>query len=372
MRRRTGSVLKRRGGWWARVTFTDPVTGKRRDIQRRADTRKAALDLRDQLLREFDTTEGRSFAHDYASFEEFAGHFAERFLIAPEYHDGRKVAGLRSYKTQLGHLDVLKVSFGRRQLREIRYGDLVVFRSERLKAITKYGRSRSIASVNRELALLHRMLRVASREGWLIQNPFDAGEPLIRLADERQRQRILTFVEEKRLLDACEADEQRKHLKAILIGLLDTGCRFGELKKLTWADVDVVADELTIRAMNTKTLTARVVGITPRLKVELRLLFGDGKVDETLVFGIRSNVKRAFASAKKIAGIGDLRLHDLRHTTASRLCTKLELPQVGRILGHTQPRTTYRYVNADAGTRTRAAEILHDLQQVSVDNKVER
>ncbi|MFZ2490273.1 MAG: site-specific integrase [Thermoanaerobaculia bacterium] len=354
--------MKRRGGWWARVTFVDPVTGKRRDIQRRADTRKAAADLRDELLREYDVTEGRSFDLDNGTFEQFSAGFKSRFLIEPRYHDDRKIAGLRSFKTQLGHLEVLKTFFGKRRIRDIRYADLVEFRSKRLSEPTKYGRSRSIASVNRELALLSRMLRVALRENWIISNPFAAGEPLIRLADERQRQRILTFEEEKRLLDACDTDDQRKHLKPILIALLDTGCRFGEIKKLKWDDVDLEADELTLRAMNTKTLSERVVGITPRLKVELLKLAVVNSDPDTLVFGIRSNVKRAFASAKKIAGIDDLRLHDLRHTTATRLCTKLELPQVGRILGHTQPRTTYRYVNADAGVRGRAADILHAMQ----------
>lgn len=362
MRRRTGSILKRRGGWWARVTFVDPVTGKRRDIQRRAENRKAAQDLRDQLLREYDTTEGRSFDHDHGTFEQFADSFAARFLIAPVYHDGRKVAGLRSFKTQLGHLDILKAFFGKRRIRDIRYGDLVEFRVARLAKDTKYGRPRSIASVNRELALLHRLLRVALRENWIIQHPFDAGEPLIRLADERQRQRILSLEEEKRLLDACDGDEQRKHLKPILIALLDTGCRFGEIKKLTWVDVDLDADEITLRAMNTKTLTARTVGITPRLKGELLKLMPEEPSPDSLVFGIKSNVKRAFASAKRIAGVENFRLHDARHVAASRLCTGLSLPHVGRLLGHTQPRTTYRYIAVDADVRSKAVKILADMQ----------
>jgi hypothetical protein len=57
--------------------------------------------------------------------------------------------------------------------------------------------------VNRELALLRRMLNVAMREGWLMRNPFTAGDPLICLADERKRERILTREEEARLLGAC-------------------------------------------------------------------------------------------------------------------------------------------------------------------------
>src|SRR5437868_5941731 len=62
---------------------------------------------------------------------------------------------------------------------------------------------RSITSVNRELALLRRMFNVAYREGWLLKNPFHSGEPLISLADEVKRERILTRDEEARLLEAC-------------------------------------------------------------------------------------------------------------------------------------------------------------------------
>ncbi|MFL6244770.1 MAG: hypothetical protein ACJ74H_02005 [Thermoanaerobaculia bacterium] len=46
---------------------------------------------------------------------------------------------------------------------------------------------------------------------------------------------------------------------------------------------------------------------------------------------------------------------------ATRLCQGLPLPQVGRILGHVQPSTTYRYVNVDAETARRGALILDSL-----------
>jgi integrase len=65
--------------------------------------------------------------------------------------------------------------------------------------------TRSIATANRDLALLRRMLNVAKREGWIISNPFNMGESLISVADEKKRERILTRPEESSLLDACNA-----------------------------------------------------------------------------------------------------------------------------------------------------------------------
>jgi integrase len=56
------------------------------------------------------------------------------------------------------------------------------------------------------------------------------------------------------------------------------------------------------------------------------------------------------------AGLPDVRFHDLRHTAATRLvAAHLPLPEVGRVLGHTQANTTYRYVNANIETTRRAA-----------------
>jgi len=56
MRARVGSVVRRKGRgkgakptWWARVTYTDPVTGKRHDRQRRAENKVDAGDLVHEL-----------------------------------------------------------------------------------------------------------------------------------------------------------------------------------------------------------------------------------------------------------------------------------------------------------------------------------
>ena len=78
-----------------------------------------------------------------------------------------------------------------------------------------------------------------------------------------------------------------------------------------------------------------------------------------LVFGIVDNVKRSFTAARNQAGLNDLRFHDLRHTAATRLVgAHIPLSEVGRVLGHTQANTTFRYVNANVETAKRAAAAL--------------
>ncbi len=53
----------------------------------------------------------------------------------------------------------------------------------------------------------------------------------------------------------------------------------------------------------------------------------------------------------------DVRLHDLRHTFASiGVGMGVSLPIIGKLLGHTQPRTTARYAHLAAAPMHEAAE----------------
>lgn len=347
-----------------RVSFTDPTTGKRRELTRAGRTRAEVCDVRDRLIREITGTGGRSAAHEGACFADLAAFYAGIYLKPAEYRDDRKVAGLRGLASANSRLEVLVEFFGSRKLRSITYGDLFRFKENRLSTPTVRGGARAIASVHRELELLRRMLSVAVREGWLLQNPFAAGDPLISKADEKRRERILTVEEERRLLVAAERPG-REHLLPILICAIDTGMRAGEMFKLRWADVDLFDKTILIRAFNTKTLQARSVHMTERLHRELARLAGDVPATDALVFGVSTNVKRSFTSARREAGLEGLRFHDLRHTAATRLCSGLSLPEVGRILGHQQPTTTYRYINADAFTARRAAMVLNQFNETS-------
>jgi hypothetical protein len=58
--------------------------------------------------------------------------------------------------------------------------------------------------LNRLLSTLRRMLNIAQREAWIERNPFNAGDPLISVANEKKRTRILSREEETRLLTAFE------------------------------------------------------------------------------------------------------------------------------------------------------------------------
>jgi integrase len=222
------------------------------------------------------------------------------------------------------------------------------------------------------MGVLRRIFNIGVREGYLLRNPFNAGESLISPSSERRRERILTLEEEKRLLEACE-HPQRLFLRSLLICLLDTGARLSEiLQHLRWRSVCFTTRTLTLEAMTTKTLTARQAGMTERVFQELLALREspardtDARVFDFTVRQARFALRFACKAAEIEYGSPyGITFHSLRHTAATRLVRgNLPIQMVARILGHTQCNlaTTYRYLSADAETTTQAAAILEAFQ----------
>ena len=357
-RERKGYVQERKdGSIWARVTYVGD-DGKRRELRRRAETRTHAREIIRQLLRDIEETGPQSLEGDRLRFRDLAHIYEETKLIPPQYHGGRKIAGLSSWKTQRGTLKVLVGSFGNKTLKSITHADIERYKMKRLKTRTVRDNERTIASVNREMELMRALMRYAFRQGWIARSPFETGSPLISKADEIQRERTLTHEEEARLLAACTG--RREHLRPLLITALDTAMRRGEMFKLRWRDVDLDNRDITIIAMNTKTKRARNVSMTERVYEALVDMWECSPQDEdTLVFGITDTIKHGFASLLRETGIDDFRLHDCRHTAITRMIAAGAPPmKVMKISGHTQMSTFARYVNPNQHSLKRAAEML--------------
>lgn len=350
-------IRERRGGVFARVTFVDD-DGRRREIERRARNRSDAKEIIKDMLRDLEDHGAELLGSAQMTFNDLASHYEKNYLTAPEYVDGRKVAGLRSYASIRSRLATLKSHFGRRLLRTIAHGDLKRFKSERLKTRTGRKAQRSITTVHRELEVMRRMLNIAARQGWIKRNPFELGDALVAPGDERKRERILTRDEEARLLAACTL--KRAHVRPIIVCALDTGMRRGEILKLVSSDLDFESRIITVRAFNTKTMRERQVAMTERLARELMAIAGQLPAACDLpLFGVVSDFRKSFRAACKEAQIAGLRFHDLRHTHATRLvAASMPLSEVGRMLGHTQANTTFRYVNANLETARRAAALI--------------
>lgn len=59
-------------------------------------------------------------------------------------------------------------------MKSITFADLETYNKQRLSLATKSGGERSIATVNRELALLRSVFGFAKQSGWIARSPFGA------------------------------------------------------------------------------------------------------------------------------------------------------------------------------------------------------
>lgn len=267
-----------------------------------------------------------------------------------------------------GVLTEFRRFFGNQKLRAIKYDDLLTYKQLRLGGITHLKKPRSLSSLNRELGILRRVLNVALAQGWILRNPFSCGDTLIQPSADGIRSKILTLEEEKRLLAAC-SEPCRVHIRPIVIALLDTGARRGEMLKLTWECVDFERRVILLKSETTKTLKARQIAITQRLFEELWALWELSEKDlSQLVFGMKT-FRKSFNTAARLAGIktgglDGLVIHSIRHSVATRLILgQMPVQIVGKILGHENVNTTFRYLSANDETLFEAASILERIQK---------
>lgn len=213
---------------------------------------------------------------------------------------------------------------------------------------------------NRNLAVVSKMFNLA--ELWGLRP--DVTNPCRHITKypEEKRERYLSPAELAALGNALrlaeEEDVEGPYAIAAIRLLIFTGCRRNEILMLRWKDVDFEAR--CLRLTDSKT-GARVVYLgAPALEVLSKL---DRLPDNPWVVCGKNpgapwiNLRKVWLRIRKCAGIEDVRIHDLRHTFASGAVTLGEsLPMIGKLLGHTQVRTTARYAHLAADPVKAAAE----------------
>lgn len=279
------------------------------------------------------------------TFATLAEDFAAHRLIEARYVGEKKIAGRRELTAPRAWLARLTAHFGKRKVSEIRPKDLEAYKLTLSDLPNQRGEQRSIAAINRELEFLRTVFNHAVANGWLAKNPFSLAKKLIEKSHETKRDRLLGFGEELALLNACyrpnarNSERGNEQLRAILICAADTGLRRNELFTLEWADLDFAKRTINLRAINAKNNQARQIPMTPRVCELLEPYQGNG-----LIFGL-TDIKRSFATAKRLAGIVDLHLHDLRHAFITRaVLAGVPIAMVTAASGHLSDEYK-RYVN---------------------------
>jgi integrase len=130
----------------------------------------------------------------------------------------------------------------------------------------------------------------------------------------------------------------------MIILALDSAMRLGEILKLQWQDIDFENNLIRVLGTNTKTERERLVPLSNRAKTEFEKLRKLSSGEKPFPF---TDIKRSFATAKRIAGIEDLHFHDLRRTAITRWMQQgTSLAFAGKFAGHSQLQTTMKHYTA--------------------------
>jgi integrase len=235
-------------------------------------------------------------------------------------------------------------------------------------------RGKKAATVNRDIAALKAVLAKAIEWDVLDRSQLENLKPL--KTDPIGHVRFLTSEEESRLRAALttrdkEMRERRQrynkhviargaeafppypspyadHLEPLVLLLLNTGMRFGEATRLRHRDVNLKERLITVAGEGAKSGRTRVIP----MNLEAHKILGacKGAASEFVFPGDQekrlTTIKTAWRPLLKEAKLSGFRIHDLRHTFASRVKRGgADLYTVQRLLGHSSPMMTQRYAH---------------------------
>ena len=204
-------------------------------------------------------------------------------------------------------------------------------------------------AANATLKIVSKMLSLAMEWGLREHGPNPCRA--VKKYRTRPRERFLTNEEFRRLGRAVDELESTTavsvHAAAAIRLLVLTGCRRNEVLELRWDDIDRTAGEL--RLCDGKT-GARMVPLTPTVR---GVLDGIPRVADNpwVIAGGKpgthlQDINHPWLIVRAEAGLNDVRIHDLRHSWASRaLAVGESLSMIGKLLGHNRIDTTARYAH---------------------------
>lgn len=274
-----------------------------------------------------------------------------------EHLPGKKVSSQRDDRQKWR--DIIEPQFAKRKVNEIARDE--VDKLHRRLIETPY-------QANRALALLSKLLNLAEKWG---MRP-DSTNPCrhVKKYIERHRERYLNGNEMARLGEALRVGlathSETPHMVAAIKLLLLTGARVSEVLTAQWAWVDWNRRVIQLPDSKTGRKPLFLSEATVDLLRELRDL--PTSRDTPYIIRGRSpeqpliNLAKPWKRICERAQLADMRLHDLRHTAASvGVGQGMNLPVIGRLLGHTQASTTNRYAHVDIDPALAAADRISDV-----------
>lgn len=242
--------------------------------------------------------------------------------------------------------------FGKKRVDEVSVADVKRFMvSKKERAVT----------ANRCLKVLRMAFNDLRTWGGVwprIDNPTEG----VELFPETEVENMMTDEEVSRLwsvvekrIDANELDFPARLIKLLLL----TGLRSSEWRKARWDKVDLAKKTLTIP--RDKAGRKRIVFLTDEVCRELAEMpvLGKWVLPNSTLDGPLPRPRTQWEAMLEEAGLPPkLRMHDIRHNYATRaLFEGLTIKEVGGLLGHSNTKTTERYLHLVDDKKREAAEL---------------
>ncbi len=287
--------------------------------------------------------------------------FAQRFVDAIQVRCAPKPRTIAFYVQKLGRLLEFE-PLATASLDDIDESRIEQYVQQRAKQVAP-------ATVNRELATLRRLLRLAHE--WKEINRV----PRIRmLPGERIRDYVLSHATERLYLEIAP-----QPLRDVAILLLDTGLRVGEAVNLLWRDVRLepahgakfgylrIVEGKSKYAKRQLSLTSRVRAMLTARKQKSRSawVFPGASAEKPILV---TSLDHKNAEVRKLLKLsGEFVIHSLRHTMLTRLGEAgADAFTIMRIAGHSSVTVSQRYMHPTPEALERAFERLEALNGQAV------
>ena len=306
--------------------------------------------------------------------------FSQRFIDAIQVRCQSKPATVRFYAEQLSRLlEFDPLATARLDaINEDLIEQFIQWRSQQQSraGANRKGRRRprlkktvSLATVNRGLAVLRRLLRLAHE--WHVIDHL----PHVRLlSGERNREFVLSHSEEQVYLETA-----RQPLRDVATLIVDSGLRIGESLALEWADMHLepapgakfgylhVRDGKSRFARRNVPLTARASAMLKSRKAQSKSpwVFAEGAT-KTMRSSSLDHLHRELRQALNMPG--EFVLHSLRHTYGTRLGEAgTDAFSIMTLMGHGSVTISQRYVHPTPEALERAVERLEGLNREAMN-----
>lgn len=347
-------VRKIKGSWWVDFQFNRQRTRKRSPINTREGARNYESMLRQRVALGQPICEEE---RQVQTFEQFAWLWLEKYAKS-----NNKLSGV------IGKTSALKTHlipfFGRMKLDQI-----TSLHIEEYKALKK-SQGLCHKTINNHLTVFSTCLTYAVEWEAIGVKP-----NIKRLKVPKQGFDFLSQEESALLIGLAEG-----YLKEMLVMALDTGMRYGEIRALSWHNINWDSGQVCVQAAfyraelgATKSENIRYIKMTPRL----RELLENRKKRRGFVFEdnherfLEENLaRRALRKLVESCGLGHsdgrkIGWHAMRHTFASHLAMAgVALPAIQKLLGHSSITTTMRYAHLCPSTLGNAIDVLDESRQI--------